>query len=319
MPSVDQIESLYGPQADDDSVFRRRCRLLQSWYRVEVLRERRCGPWRKGGRIVGSSLVDGETTGANFLTPTAFAYARSKVLDKQSTPELTIDEFRLYNNMLSSMPMCFNLFSDLRAAVVTEGAPASAILAAMFAEAGIATVTSVEVEMLPRPISHYTNDRTAFDAGILFNDAAGRQGLVAIETKYTDPLGKNRASDEALKLDVATRLELFTPAGLDHYRAVGFDQIARNLLLAHAYGLRHGLATVRSYVLAPQDDKEAVAAVAELRDLLADQHKADVIELPLETLVARALAVAHPPHSEHLIRFRQRYLDFSPIQHLCGH
>lgn len=315
MPSNQSIEAVYGPQVPGEPAFRRRCRLLQSWHRVNVLHESRCGPYCPNGRVVGSSLANGEASGANFLTPTAFAYAQEKVAQKLANPDLTIDEYRLWNNMLSSMPMCFNLFSDLRSAAQGD-AHALTVLAAMFTDAQIAKVSAVEVEMLPTPISRYTADKTALDAAILFEDRAEASGLVAIETKYTDPLGTNRAADEQLKLNVAKRLGLFTPAGLEHYASRGFDQLARNVLLAHAYAAQHSVARVLNYVLSPKEDREAPAKVAEIRARLAEPLRPCVIWLPLETLIEQALHVACPPLSEYLIAFHRRYLDFSQVRHL---
>jgi hypothetical protein len=60
----------YGPFPKDKDALTAWCRLLQSWYRVEVLGHE-CGPWRRETQPVGSSLVDGKTTGANFISEMA--------------------------------------------------------------------------------------------------------------------------------------------------------------------------------------------------------------------------------------------------------
>jgi hypothetical protein len=104
-----------GPQSKSDNAMTAKYRLLQSKYRAEVLGEE-CGvgPTRNRTTRYGNMLANGEETGSNFISEAAFELAKEKVLQKQSNKSLTIDEFRLFNNMLSSMPMCFNLFSDLR-------------------------------------------------------------------------------------------------------------------------------------------------------------------------------------------------------------
>ena len=53
-------------------------------------------------------LVDGKKTGKNFVNEFTFNYAKYRVENKQHNE--TIDEYRLFNNMLSSQPMAFNLF-----------------------------------------------------------------------------------------------------------------------------------------------------------------------------------------------------------------
>jgi hypothetical protein len=291
---------------------------LQSWYRVEVLGQKECGPWRKGGRRVGSTLVGGEGSGANFLSPTAFTYAKEKVADKASNPDLTIDQYRLFNNMLSSMPMCFNLFADFRIAVWDGRPGASAVLAAMFAKSPIANVTDVEVEMIPRPTSDYADDKTAFDAAVLFETLEGAAGLASIETKYTDKLGSNVASEQYRKLEIARELGIFTSDGYAYYETHGFDQVARNLMLTLAYAAKHDCDSAVNYVLAPEKDDEAPAAVAALQDRLTPTYGDSIVWLPLETAVERGLGCADTFFADHLWRFRRRYLDFSQIAHLMS-
>ncbi len=309
-------EERYGPLPDSDSRFKRRCRLLQSWYRVEILKLDECGPWQPGRSLVGSSLVDGEVSGANFLSPEAFAYAKQRAADGKNNPDMTIDEFRLFNNMLSSMPMCFNLFSDFRAAAQMGDPQCTDTLAAIFRSSPITRVDEVVVEMIPQPTSDYIDDKTAWDAAVLYTDGDGNKGLASIETKYTDKLGGNRASKEGTKLRLAKRLGVFTEQGLDWYADRGFDQVARNLLLTLAYADKHDLALAKNYVLAPIDDSEAPVVVSQLQHRLAPEHKDCIELLPLETVVDRGLESAGPFFAELLNRFRERYLDFDQIDHL---
>ncbi len=91
---------------------------------------------------------------------------------------MTIDKFRLFNNMLSSMPMCFNLFADLRELLLTNQSEVSRIVKSLFKELNwIDKVTYIDVEFIPVPISDYTNDRSAFDAMILVEDSIGKKGF----------------------------------------------------------------------------------------------------------------------------------------------
>jgi hypothetical protein len=304
------IEQKYGRQPEEDRL-KARCRLLQSWYRVAVLKECQCGPSQKGREPVGSTLVDGELTGSNFITPAALAYARLKVVEKEQNPDLTIGEHRLFNVMLSSQPMCFNLFSDLRLGVQCKLANAHAVVASMFAECAMHEIDEICVEMIPRPTSDYINDKTAFDAAVVYRDLAGRRGLVTVETKYTDDLGEDRAADETLKHDIAT--QLFTPAGRDHYRERGFDQMARNLLLTHAYASKQHFDTAAHFVVGLEEDEAAVAAVEQVRSRLSEPHEDFVRFLPLQELVKRGRAPARDYYSFVLAQFEKRYLDFSPV------
>ncbi len=308
----------YGPLPRDSDPFTRRCRFLQSWYRVEVLKIPECGPWRPGGRRVGSSLIDGEASGANFISPAAFAYAKRRVADRKDTknnPDLTIDEFRLFNNMLSSMPMCFNLFADFRAALPANRATCSRVLGAIFNTSPIRHVKDVVVEMIPEPLSDYIDDKTAWDAAVFFSDPDGHDGLASIETKYTDKLGGNTAAKQDKKFRLAKELRVFRGDGLKWYEKQGFDQVARNLLLTIAYAQKHHLAHAKNYVLAPRNDKEAPKVVLELKSRLAPRYKESIESLPLETLVERGIMCADDFFSDHLTDFYRRYLDFDQIGH----
>jgi hypothetical protein len=208
----------YGPLPTDGDSLTRRCRLLQSWYRVEVLGLSECGPWCVGKTLVGNCLVGGEASGKNFISEAALAYARQRVTDKVDNRSLLIEEYRLFNNMLSSQPMCFNLFSDIRAAVLADEPAGTDVLSAVFQSSPIAKVRDVVVEMIPTPTDEYIDDKTAFDAAVFYDDADGRPCLASIETKYTDKLGKNPANRPAMQFALAERIGLFTEEGLALYK-----------------------------------------------------------------------------------------------------
>lgn len=100
-----------GPQHKGDSPFMARMRLHQSWYRANILQVP-CGtgPTRSSTNRFGNMLAaeDG-TAGLNFLTPEIFQVVQQRLT--QWTDR--VEPFRLLHNMLSSQPMCFNLFGPL--------------------------------------------------------------------------------------------------------------------------------------------------------------------------------------------------------------
>ena len=157
-----------GPQAKGESPFTAKYRKMQSEYRANVLGVKfGKGPNKNSDTYYGNMLVNGDKTGLNFISDAAFKFAKQKVLDKQINKVMTIDKFRLFNNMLSSMPMCFNLFADLRELLLTNQSEVSRIVKSLFKELNwIDKVTYIDVEFIPVPISDYTNDRSAFDAMI---------------------------------------------------------------------------------------------------------------------------------------------------------
>ena len=118
--------------------------------------------------------------------------------------------------------------------------------------------------MIPRPISENIDDKTAFDALIRFEGQDGKNGLAAIETKYTDKLGGNVASKQDRKFALAADLHLLTDAGTSWCRDHRFDQVARNFLLTVAFAHRHSIENAINYVVGPIDDTETPRMVADL-------------------------------------------------------
>lgn len=56
-------------------------------------------------------------------------------------------------------------------------------------------VTNVGLEFIPSYYKQCLNDKTAMDAFFRFVTSDGKTGIIAIETKYTDVLGQNEASN----------------------------------------------------------------------------------------------------------------------------
>lgn len=105
------MDNVYGNQCRSDNAFTQKARLLQSMYRVEIGEKEGVGPTRTSKRKYGNMITGGEVSGKNFLMKETFEYAKERVKNRKNGE--TIDEFRLFNNLLSSMPMAFNLFHPL--------------------------------------------------------------------------------------------------------------------------------------------------------------------------------------------------------------
>ena len=254
-------------------------------------------------------LVNGEEHGMNFLNRTIFEYARSRVKEKRR--DETIDTYRLFNNMLSSQPMCFNLFVPLRAAARRQFL--SRIFQRSLPHLNIERVIKVRVEYVPVPIEEYINDKSAFDAFVEFRANDGNNGCIAIETKYVDKLGKNSSSDMSTKVCVAKEIGCFTDSGLKRTESE-CPQIARNFLLVEKYGLNNGLTYSHSVVLALRDDAVAVQEVAEFRDLLLPHFKSKIEKVNLEDFVEAVTACVPESEKRWIGDFHRRYLDFEAAE-----
>jgi hypothetical protein len=95
----------------DRSSFQRRARVLQSIWREE--QGLHCGTHR--GVPLGSRLPmpDARETLADYLTDTIRNIVRNEVIDKKETHGKLYGATRIFNDLLSSLPLCFNLFGEL--------------------------------------------------------------------------------------------------------------------------------------------------------------------------------------------------------------
>jgi len=300
-----------GPQSSSDSKFVRKCRLHQSKYRAEILYETYgFGPTKNSTKRYGNMLVDGEHTGSNFLTETAFQFAKQKALDKQINKFLTIDEYRLFNNMLSSMPMCFNLFADLRHMLLEDKKEVSRITKHLFSEIDwIESTNYINVEFIPIPIYEYTNDKSAFDAMIIVEDTDGKKGLISIETKYTDLLGCNSSSDAEVKNELLIKDKIYDEELTEGLRKKGYQQIHRNYLLTYLYAKRNKFNHFVNIVLSPREDHVSQQEIDEMKMHMLKNHDT-IIKISLENFVDRGIDCGNKAIGKVMRDFHHRYLNF---------
>ena len=301
-----------GPQSKSDRKDIARYRLFQSEHRLKILKEKYgFGPHKISKTRYGNMLINGEETGSNFITDTAFRFAKQKVLDKQIYQFLTIDEYRLFNNMLSSQPMCFNLFSDLRALLLADPDAASSITRQLFSEiTWIDRLTYLDVEFIPVPIEQYINDRTAFDAMLLVKDKAGRRGLISVETKYTDVLGDNPSTDTTTKDKLVRAYSIFDDSYRLLLKKTGYKQIHRNYLLTIAYAKAHKIPNYANVIISPEIDRLSEREIGELREHLGKKQKT-LLRIPLEDLVLRGIKCGDRKFAGIMRKFKQRYIPSS--------
>ena len=208
------------------NAFTTKAALLQSLYRVnnQMLMgettvtmqdgvDEKGKPKKKKVRKEYGHIVDGgESKNLNFYDEDIFAYAHNRV--KNKLKEETIKPDRLFNNLLSSMPLTFNLFFPLMQLLKKDKQKASLLVACLFPNWNVATVDRIDIEFIPLPIIEYTNDKSAMDAVIFFTDKNGGQNIIAIEVKYTDSLGTNKATEIDEKYYAAKDSGYFTTEGL---------------------------------------------------------------------------------------------------------
>ncbi|MFZ0494203.1 MAG: hypothetical protein WBE80_10115 [Methylocella sp.] len=160
-----------------DPRFRSAARLLQALWREDqnlpigsYINED--GKRRKLGSRIAEAAGRG---GGNFLTPEIAHTARREAAYREIGA--LIDAERLATNLLSSMPLTFNLLAPW--GHVPERA-SSYLIELLPAFTGVAR--QLVFEHSPgRGNPKFTGDHTAFDALIRYSDGQGRNGFVAFE------------------------------------------------------------------------------------------------------------------------------------------
>jgi hypothetical protein len=186
------------PRDPETSAFKRRARLHQALWREHAGLEIGSQPMRPkpgrpsrplGSRIAVDAARDSQ---ANFLNEDVRRAVSHRMANPQPYQTLEVD--RLYCDLLSSMPMCFNLFGVLWADL-------------KLADRAVHTwwpdvpgsVCAVRFEWSPgrRLPGQYLENRSAFDVAFALQLEDGSQGILGVETKYHEHCRREIApSDE---------------------------------------------------------------------------------------------------------------------------
>ena len=231
-----------------DTRFRACARLLQVLWREsqELPAGTYTAPYgsqRRIGSLISTAAAD---AGRNFLSPEVAHLVRREVT-YQETGAL-IDQRRLFGNLLSSMPLAFNLFAPLR----LNSALAAKVIRSLIPGVDLARVLHVCFEHSPgRSRDDLTGDRTAFDVAIIYERTDGEKGLLAIEQKYSESAGT--PSELSQRYDeLAVSSELYKNPMSAVLRARPCQQLFREHLLTHATRFRGDYAEARFILIAPR-------------------------------------------------------------------
>ena len=103
-------------EAVDKSQFQRSARVLQSMCRVKHGYEIGEFKSKSGSRLLGSRLAMpwALETLANYLSDTIRDVVREEVMNPGKSKGKLYGKPRIFNDLLSSQPLCFNLFAELK-------------------------------------------------------------------------------------------------------------------------------------------------------------------------------------------------------------
>ncbi|MFL6725894.1 MAG: PGN_0703 family putative restriction endonuclease [Sphingomicrobium sp.] len=292
-----------------DHRFRACARLLQSLWRVE-----------RGLPIGGFTRASGETkrlgsmiserageTGANFLLPEIARLARREVAYRE--PRALVEERRLWCNLLSSMPLTFNVFGLLK----LDTKLATRMVRTLLPSLADATVEAVLFEHSPgRGDITLTADYTAFDVMLTYSRPGGISGFVAVEVKYAESAGEAQKELNPRYAELAPAAGLHKAPDAQALTRGPLQQFYRQHLLAQAMVKRGDYVEGTFMVLAPALNTPVQSTVVRYADQLAEPaaDKVAFVSVTLEQFVEHLRQCGHRAYANLLHR---RYLDWSRV------
>jgi hypothetical protein len=242
---------------------------------------------------------------ANYLTETIRHVFRAEVLHNPDSTQQVFQKPRIFRNLLSSQPLCFNLFGELQ-----QNLELATRVMEDLAPARIAQVTDLRFEYSPgRGDPRYTDDHSAFDVYLEFRTPRRGIGFVGIEMKYSEKLGGRTARHRARYDEVAAQMGCFKSRKLADLKARPLEQIWRDHLLAGAMRIRDEFDDGFFAFIYPKDNRPCASAVNRYRDCLRDSDT--FVVWHLEDIIASIQAHTDEAWIRELF---DRYLDFGKLK-----
>jgi hypothetical protein len=292
----------------NDTRFRSVARLRQSLWREK--HGYACGRYiHPDGRTCRlGSMVSTRTgsRGINLIDASLVPLVQSEIAYREVGAVIHVEH--LWNNLLTSQALVFNLFGPLKQCP----ALATAVMRGLVPDL-VGDVTDILFEHSPgRGHSTYTADHTAFDVLVRCNTPHGRSAFVAVEVKFSeDPRGlasPGRPRYDTLSREAGVYRDPDAPA----LRYAPIEQFWREQLLVAAMLKTGAYQQGRLLVIAPSLNTECQAAITRYRnELISD----DPAETGFQALTLEDIATAIGCAGAHTVasRITERYLNFEPV------
>jgi hypothetical protein len=291
-----------------DNRFRSAARLRQALLRQE--RGWPLGHYRTTGgkrRRLGNYVAPSAAEAAAFISPEIATLVRRELAYREDGA--LVDQKRLWQNLLSSAPLVFNLFGAMKLDLCF----ATRVIQTIYPDF-VHRVTDVLFEHSPgRRDPRFTNDRTAFDVLVKCVTRQKRHGFIAFEVKYSESMAEPAARVRPRYGELIRESGLYKSPDDAALLAAPVQQFVRQHLLAYC-AVQNGLYSQgRFVVIAPSLNAAAQDAIQRYRRTLSNSEKLPFDAVTLESVIramrsmgARDLAAA----------LHERYCDFSVIDRI---
>lgn len=259
--------------------------------------------------LLGSRLTpaDGEPPKlSNYTTEQAQRQVEKAVAAAHDTGAF-LSRPRLWVDLLSSQPLCFNLFGPL----AEDLDLATAALSLLWPQ--IVQVTEIKFEWSPGlGDQRYTGNRSAFDVFVAYEGDGGR-GFLGIEVKYHENLRGSPAVDPDLRYPkIAGAHGIFRHDALPKLQALPLQQLWLDHLLALQLRVSSddGWDEGTFVFLSPTGNVNCTAAARQYRRCLTNSETFD--PRTLDEVVQAIRLATNDPWATALY---ERYLDPGPVAH----
>jgi len=307
-----ELQRKHKTEYNDKSVFASNARLLQSIWRQEnnIPLERTYGNFLSPEQAYIQEL--------NFLTPHIRGIVKKEIegnSNRTGKDNKMIKRDRMYENLLSSQPLAFNLFGEL---ITPDYELADKVFKKIFPDK-IKKVTSIDFEISTcRGDVNYTGDHSAFDVFITYDGIKGK-GFIGIEVKYAETLLDIPARFKERYKEVAIQSGKFSEDGIIELCKMpkSLEQIWRDHLLSLSMipPVNKDFDEGFFIFLFPKDNQECVNALSRYRKYLnsTSSEETGIHQITIEDFVE---AIKSETSEQWIIVFEDRYLNFEKIDAL---
>lgn len=306
-------DSPYHCFVESDAKHQRVLRLMQSIWRIEMDFDHGLNSRAKKANL-GSMIskdIARSKDGVNFLTDEAKIEARESLRLAQAVyrnDKPMIQASRLYENLLSSQPLAFNLFAPFTGSNGFE--VLSRVLGEMLSIRGI-HVSRLEFEFSPgRGRKRYSDDHSAFDVYIEYFLEDESRHFLGIEVKYHENLRGKPTMKQRYK-DISEASGIFRQDAISQLVKDPLNQIWRDHLLALSMispPANLGFDSGKFVLLYPKINLNCQIAVDEYLGLM--QNNETFENWTMESFLTALLRF---DSSDWIYRFFERYLKYSRV------
>ncbi len=298
----------YQVYVPSDSMFQRHVRLMQS-----VWRDKHGYPiGDHRGKPLGSRLAMpwAEETLANYLSETIREVVRREVFSSENRQGKLFGYPRILNDLLSSQPLCFNLFGELQVDLKL----ASEVFAEI-TKGHVKQVMRIEFEHSPgRGDMDYTGDASAFDVYVEYLTTKETMGFYGIEVKYHENMQVIASRHRSRYDEISALMGCFKADALEALHKTPLQQIWRDHLLTGSLLNKDPRFDEGSFIfLYPKDNLCCEQAVKAYQQCLSSTTT--FMPMTIEDMI---IALQHHSNEEWVQELSCRYIDFSSIEYIIS-